>query len=221
MVLVTGAAGAIGRAAAEHFNAQGWRVLATDIAKPSAALPDGMEFFQADLSVAREIQSIGEQVQPHLKNGLNALVNSAAYQIEKPLVKISAAEWDQAQAVNLRAPFLLTQLLYPALKQVQGAVVNVAYVQAAGPPTESGTYAAGQGGLLALTRAMAIEFAPDSVRANAVLAGATTRALLGRPATPEEIAPPIYFLADNRQSGHITGQRIVVDGGARAQLGTE
>jgi NAD(P)-dependent dehydrogenase (short-subunit alcohol dehydrogenase family) len=109
-------------------------------------------------------------------------------------------------------------------------------------------YAASKGGILALTRAMAIEFAPDNIRVNAVLPGAVDTPMLrdsmnrehmsgpsvterldnlakktvnGRIGTPEEIAHAIYFLADNDQSSFMTGQALVVDGGATARLSTE
>ena len=105
-----------------------------------------------------------------------------------------------------------------------------------------------KGGLRALTRTMAIEFAADGIRANAVLPGATdtdmleaglsrsniegqdqaarkqdlaAKVLLGRLAQPAEIARAIYFLADNQQSSYITGEALAVDGGALAKLSIE
>jgi NAD(P)-dependent dehydrogenase (short-subunit alcohol dehydrogenase family) len=109
-------------------------------------------------------------------------------------------------------------------------------------------YAASKGGLLALTRAMAIEFAPNNIRVNAILPGAVDTPMLraglnrdhvqgsdiqtrldnlarktvnGRIGTPQEIAHAIYFLADNMQSSFMTGQAMIVDGGATARLSTE
>jgi glucose 1-dehydrogenase len=109
-------------------------------------------------------------------------------------------------------------------------------------------YAASKGGLLALTRAMAIEFAADNIRVNAILPGAVDTPMLraglgrdhvtgadihtrlenlagktvnGRIGTPDEIAHAIYFLADGTQSSFMTGQALIVDGGATARLSTE
>lgn len=246
-VLITGATGGIGRASVQHFHQKGWAVLASDIEAPQPALPDGVEFIQADLSKPEELNALCEELSRR-QAGLDALVNNAARQITKKLVDTHSEEWDAVQAVNLRAPFLLARALYPRLKTARGAIVNVVSVHAEATSAELGAYAASKGGLLALTRSMAIEFAAGRVRANAVLPGATdtsmleaglgrsqikgkdqaarkadlaSRVLLGRLAQPAEIATAIYFLADNEQSAYITGQSLVVDGGALAKLSIE
>jgi len=154
-------------------------------------------------------------------------------------------------AANLRSVFLGVKLAYPLLKARGGAaVVNISSVHAIQTSTNIAAYAASKGGLLALTRAMAIEFALDNIRVNAILPGAVDTPMLraglnrghvsvsggdvqdrldnlarktvnGRIGTPEEIAHAIYFLADNEQSSFMTGQALVVDGGATARLSTE
>jgi NAD(P)-dependent dehydrogenase (short-subunit alcohol dehydrogenase family) len=246
-VLITGASGGIGRACVEHFLDQGWTVLAVDIDPPQPNLPKGATFLQADLSVPGEIDALCDQLsQQHSR--LDALVNNAALQITSSLLETSVEDWDAVQAVNLRAPFLLARGLYPLLKSAGGAVVNVASVHAEATSAEIGAYAASKGGLQALTRTMAIEFAADGVRANAVLPGATdtemleaglsrssiedqdpaarkrdlaAKVLLGRLGRPAEIARAIYFLADGEQSSYITGEALAVDGGALAKLSIE
>jgi NAD(P)-dependent dehydrogenase (short-subunit alcohol dehydrogenase family) len=149
---------------------------------------------------------------------------------------------------NLRSVFLAVKLAYPLLKAKGGAVVNVSSVHAIQTSANIAAYAASKGGLLALTRAMAIEFAPDNIRVNAILPGAVDTPMLraglgrghvghgdmqerldnlarktvnGRVGQPQEIANAIYFLADNEQSSFMTGQAMVVDGGATARLSTE
>lgn len=246
-VVITGAAGGIGRACVDHYHQQGWRVWAVDQAPPASALPDGVTFIEADLAIAGEVDAIVDQLSQEL-GGLHVLVNNAALQVAKPLADTSADEWDRVHAINLRAPFLLARGLYPLLAAAHGAVVNVSSVHAFATSADIGAYASSKGGLLALTRAMAIEFAKDGVRANAVLPGATdtpmlqaglsrghvqgddiqqrkddlaNKILLKRLATPEEIARSIYFLGDGEASGYITGQSLVVDGGALARLSTE
>jgi len=181
-------------------------------------------------------------------NSLDALINNAALQVAKPLVETSVEEWDAVMAANLRSVFLGVKLAYPLLKMKGGAVVNVSSVHAIQTSANIAAYAASKGGLLALTRAMAIEFAPDDIRVNAILPGAVDTPMLraglgrghagsgdvqtrldnlarrtvnGRVGTPNEIAHAIFFLADREQSSFMTGQALVVDGGATARLSTE
>jgi len=117
-------------------------------------------------------------------DSLNALINNAALQVAKPLVQTTVEEWDAVMAANLRSVFLGVKLAYPLLKAGGGAVVNVSSVHAIQTSANIAAYAASKGGLLALTRAMAIEFAPDGIRVNAILPGAVDtpmlRAGLGR-----------------------------------------
>jgi NAD(P)-dependent dehydrogenase (short-subunit alcohol dehydrogenase family) len=127
-------------------------------------------------------------------------------------------------------------------------VVNVSSVHAVQTSANIAAYAASKGAMLALTRAMAIEFAKDNIRVNAILPGAVDTPMLraglnrghlggageldrlenlarktvnGRVGQPEEIARAIYFLADESQSSFITGQALIADGGATARLSTE
>lgn len=247
-VVITGAAGGVGRACVEHFHSQGWRVLAVDVRTPEPAFPTDVKYFQADISVAAEVDALSDRLNAELSDGLTALVNNAAVQITKPLSETSAEEWDAVHAVNLRAPFLLSRGLFPHMAKAKGAVVNVSSVHALATSSDIGAYASTKGGLLALTRSMAIEFAKDGVRANVVLPGATDtpmlqsglerghvagkdmdarktdlagKILMKRLAAPSEIAKVIYFLADGEQSSYITGQSLVADGGALARLSTE
>jgi glucose 1-dehydrogenase len=248
-ILITGAAGGVGHATVELFHQLGWRVLAVDVKeKPQPALPRDVVFLSLDISVPAEVDSLHKKLAAELKDGLHALVNNAAVQITKPLVDTTAEEWDRVHAVNLRAPFLLARAFHGELKKAQGAIVNISSVHAQATSADIAAYASTKGGLLALTRALAIEFAPDGIRVNVVLPGATDtpmliaglnrghvagadlearkadlakKILLKRVAAPLEIARVIYFLADGNQSGYITGQSIVADGGALARLSIE
>ncbi|MBI3159534.1 MAG: SDR family oxidoreductase [Chloroflexi bacterium] len=246
-VLITGAAGGIGRATVLHFAAQGWRVFGVDRADYDKDFPENGVFIRKDISRPEDIAAIFEQVKRETKT-LNALVNNAAVGLGKRLLDTSPDEWEDLMAVNLRAPFLCAQHAYPLLKAAHGAVVNVSSVHAVATSVQVAAYAASKGALLALTRAMAIEFAPDGVRANAILPGAVdtqmlrggverdvfgesdvdqrlealaARTVIGRIGTPDEIARGIYFLADNEQSSFMTGQPLIVDGGATTRLSTE
>jgi glucose 1-dehydrogenase len=247
-VLITGAAGGIGRATVALFAEKGWRVLGVDRARFGDDFPEKGFFIQADISRGEELEVIFAETLKYT-NSLDALINNAAMQVAKPLIETTVEEWDAVMAANLRSVFLGVKLAYPLLKARDGgAVVNVSSVHAIQTSANIAAYAASKGGLLALTRAMAIEFASDNIRVNAILPGAVDTPMLraglgrghvgqgdiqerldnlarktvsGKVGRPEEIAQSIYFLADNKQSSFMTGQAMVVDGGATARLSTE
>jgi glucose 1-dehydrogenase len=246
VVLVTGAGGGIGYASLCYFASCGWRVIGVDRRGIDGPVPEDGIFIQADISLEESVHSIYEQARAFSPT-LDAVVNNAAIHIAKPMVETTAEEWDLVMASNLRSVFLVTKLAHPMLVAAGGgAIVNVSSVHAVATSSNIASYAASKGGLLALTRAMAIEFARDNIRVNAILPGATdtpmlrvrmtgitdgtlqdrmdnlaSKTVIGRIAKPDEIASAIYFLADNHQSSFITGQALVVDGGASARLSTE
>jgi glucose 1-dehydrogenase len=252
-VLITGAGGGIGRATLHLFAQKGWRVIGVDrsplsVVEGDEAFPANAHFIQADISHPETAAQIFEQALAFSPR-LDALVNNAAVQVAKPLIETTVEEWDAVMASNLRSAFLFMKLAYPLFKAAgHGAIVNVSSVHAIQTSVNISAYAASKGGLLALTRAMAIEFAPDNIRVNAILPGAVDTPMLraglgrghlgqgdlqtrldnlarktvnGRVGQPAEIASAIYFLADNEQSSFMTGQALVVDGGATARLSTE
>jgi NAD(P)-dependent dehydrogenase (short-subunit alcohol dehydrogenase family) len=247
-VLITGAGGGIGRATVALFAEKGWRVIGVDRAEFGDGFPDNGNFIRADISDASALENIFSQVRASTQE-LEALVNNAAVQVAKPLVETTVEEWDAVMASNLRSAFLFMKLAHPLFKDSGGgAIVNVSSVHAVQTSVNIAAYAASKGGLLALTRAMAIEFAPDNIRVNAILPGAVDTPMLraglgrghvghgdmqtrldnlarktvnGRVGQPSEIAHAIYFLADSEQSSFMTGQAMVVDGGATARLSTE
>jgi NAD(P)-dependent dehydrogenase (short-subunit alcohol dehydrogenase family) len=247
-VLITGAAGGIGRASVHLFTEMGWRVIGVDRAPFGESFPDNGMYIQSDISIGENLDTIFQQAQA-LTGTLHALVNNAAVQVAKPLLDTSVAEWDAVMASNLRSVFLGIKLSHPLFKAAGGgAIVNVSSVHAVATSANIAAYAASKGGLLALTRAIAIEFAPDNIRCNAILPGAVDTPMLraglgrghvsgsdilqrldnlarktvnGRVGRPEEIAHAIYFLADDTQSSFMTGQALIIDGGATARLSTE
>ncbi len=247
-VLITGAAGGIGKATVAHFTAQGWRVIGVDRKEVYTGFPTDGFFIRADLAQPQEVERVYREA-AEFTSKLDTLVNNAAFQVTKPISQTSVEEWDQVIAVNLRAAFLGARYGFGLLAaEGGGAIVNVASVHAVATSPNIAAYAASKGGLVALTRAMAIEFAPANIRVNAILPGAVDTPMLaagfnrghlaqgsveqqkaelarktvnGRIGQPHEIASVIYFLADNAQSGYMTGQSVVVDGGASARLSTE
>jgi NAD(P)-dependent dehydrogenase (short-subunit alcohol dehydrogenase family) len=245
-VLVTGAAGGIGSATVRVFADAGWTVLAAD-RRADGAPPQAARFYGIDVSREDQVLSLFDGVRRETDR-LDALVNNAAIQTAKPLTEMSIAEWDDVMASNLRAAFLTARHGLSLLRAGRGSIVNVSSVHAVATSIGISAYAASKGGLVALTRAMALEFAPDGVRVNAVLPGAVDTSMLrqgldrgvvsgetvehrlaelgrrtplGRVGKPEEIAQSILFLADGARSSFVTGQMLIVDGGATARLSTE
>lgn len=246
VVLITGVAGGIGSATARVFHRAGWHVVGTDRAVEEA--PEGVDHYIqadiADLDANRAIfETIGERF-----GRLDALVNNAAIQITKRLVDTEPEEWDAVMASNVRAAYLAIRHAYPLLKERGGSVVNMSSVHAIATSVGLAAYVASKGALLALTRAAALELAGDGIIVNAVLPGAVDTHMLraglgrghvsgdsidelikdlgekhvvGRVGEPEEIAEIVLFLCDRERASFLTGQSIVVDGGATARLSTE
>lgn len=248
VVLITGAGGGIGRACVYHFAEKNCKVIGVDRSDFGDGFPANGRFIKADISQPDSAEFIFQQAKDFYP-ALNVLVNNAAVQVAKPIVETTVEEWDAVMASNLRSVFLFVKLAHPLMKAAGGgSIVNVSSVHAIQTSANIAAYAASKGGLLALTRAMAIEFAPDNIRVNAILPGAVDTPMLraglgrghvgggdvqerldnlarrtvsGKVGKPEEIAHAIYFLADNEQSSFMTGQALVVDGGATARLSTE
>ncbi|MEA1977085.1 MAG: SDR family oxidoreductase [Chloroflexota bacterium] len=246
IALITGAAGGIGTAAVEAFNKAGWTVLAVDRSE-EGVFPEDTTFFKADVSEPASVSELFKAIQEKTDH-LDALVNNAAIQICKPLVEMHVDEWDAILNSNLRSVFLMAKEAFGLLKNARGSIVNVSSVHAVATSKDIAAYSASKGGMVALTRAMAVEFADAGVRVNAVLPGAVNtqmlreglsrghvkgsniedqlndlgqRTVMGRVGDPREIAQSILFLADEEQSSFVTGHSMVVDGGATIRLSTE
>lgn len=246
VVLITGVLGGIGKATAQLFHREGWYVVGVDRGNMSDPVAEIDRFFQADVADVSAWEGIAQKLQGEVAR-VDALVNNAAIQVCKPLVETTPQEWDRVMGVNLRSVYLAVRQLYPLLRG-GGAVVNVSSVHAIATSANIAAYAASKGGMLALTRALAIELASDKIRVNAVLPGAVetpmlydglsrghlqgegvadlvehlgSKHVMGRVGQPAEIAEAIYFLADGERSSFMTGQSLVIDGGAIARLSTE
>jgi NAD(P)-dependent dehydrogenase (short-subunit alcohol dehydrogenase family) len=244
-VMITGVAGGIGAATAAAFSREGWQVIGVDREPPEQSCCS--DFYAADLADEAQINQLFAAV-TEKTDRLDVLVNNAAVQLCKPLTGTTSAEWDAVMAVNLRAVFLMMQNSYPLLCVRGGAIVNVGSVHARATSKDIAAYAASKGGLEALTRATALEFASDGIRVNGVHPGAVKTDMLkagldrghllgetsdtlmeqlgakhpiGRIGTPEEIAEVILFLADGQKSSFLTGTFLIADGGALSHLSTE
>lgn len=247
-IMITGSAGGIGRACISRFFRQGWRVIGIDKTNFGEGFPQNGLFIRADISKPDQFPVIYRKIKAFTPV-LHALVNNAAVQVSKPLVETTVDEWDMVIATNLRPVFLSARFFHEMLVNAcESAIVNISSVHAVQTSTNISAYAASKGGILAITRAMAIEFANEGIRVNAVLPGAVDTPMLrdglnrgqhsgssvldrldnlarktvnGRIGQPDEIAQAVYFLADCSQSSFMTGQALIVDGGATARLSTE
>lgn len=235
VAVVTGAGRGIGWAIAERLLTQGWTVVGVDRAPGHDPAVQWLEVDLADTDALTAALADLPRV--------DGLVNNAAMQHARPLLDTSVSEWDAVQAVNLRAPFVAIKACAESLSAQGGAVVNIASVHALTTSSNVAPYAASKGGLLALTRAAALELADQGIRVNAVAPGAVDtpalrdgfvrqvtgdpervlreRTPLARFGEPAEIAEAVVFLLDGERSSFITGTTLVVDGGASARLSTE
>lgn len=231
IAVVTGAAGGIGAATCEVLEGYGWEVVGLDrlpVERPNSLIVDVSE----PDAVEKAFNSLAR---------IDALVNNAALQLFKPLDATTVEDWDRLSDANLRGPFVCLRAARNRLIEARGAVVNIGSVHAQATSSSVAAYAATKGGLVAFTRAAAVELAQHGVRVNAVLPGAIDtvalrqgfdrsnaaerklidRTPLHRIGEPREVAEAIAFLVDVERSGFITGSSLVVDGGALARLSTE
>jgi NAD(P)-dependent dehydrogenase (short-subunit alcohol dehydrogenase family) len=245
-IFVTGAATGIGRATTEHLADAGSRVFGTGLDHEAGAglnaQPPGRDipFHPADLTVEVEVRRAVALAYDHL-GGLDGVVNcTGIYATGKRLEDVSDAEWDRSIAVNLTAIFRVCRATLPLLRASGGgSVVNIASVHADATVPGVPAYAASKGAVVSLSRQMALDYAVDRIRVNAVLVGSVAtrmtldaldaaggaealglsfdRNRIARIADPPEIAAAIAFLLSD-SSSFVTGSAMQVDGGLLSRL---
>jgi pteridine reductase len=242
VVLVTGAARRIGAEIARTLHAAGAMVMlhyrnsavpAMELlAELNARRPGSAAAFATGLEDAAATTTlVGATVERFGR--LDGLVNNASSFFATPVGSIDEAAWDDLMGSNLKGPLFLAQAAAPHLAAAGGAIVNIVDVHAERPLKGYPLYCAAKAGLLGLTRALAVELAPQ-VRVNAVAPGAiewpqsdddfppgertaiVEHTLLKRIGAPADIARTVKFLIFD--SPYITGQVINVDGGRTAHL---
>lgn len=244
-VLVTGAAKRVGRSVARELHAAGANVVVhfRSAAREAAAMVEELNELRAGSAVClqADLQSI-DALEALVRQSvecfgrLDALVNNASSFFATPIGRIDSAAWDDLIGSNLKAPLFLTQAAAPHLRISRGAVVNITDIHAERPFAGYPLYCAAKAGLLGLTRALAVELAPE-VRVNAVAPGpilwpdsnssaedfgAPVReriiadTLLKHEGSPHDIARTVRFLIED--APYVTGQVINVDGGRTAHL---
>lgn len=234
-ILVTGGANGIGAAIVQSFHAQGSRVFFCDSdAAAGAALVQrlGGRVFFTRVDLSREAQ-IARWVKQVTKGGkpVHGLVNNAARDPRMALESMSAKNWDDLFATNLRSYFLMARETAPHMAKGAGAIVNLASITFHTAPAAMCAYVSTKGGVLGFTRSLARELGPRGIRVNTVSPGWTmterqlkqfvtpaVKRLIRRsqciPALlkPQDIAEVVLFLASAASSA-ITGQEILADRG--------
>jgi 3-oxoacyl-[acyl-carrier protein] reductase len=226
--LVTGAASGIGKATVARLRAEGVRVLACD--KAGEAL-EGDVALVADLADIAGIRAVVRAVKES-SGALDFLVNNAGVCPVGTLDMLNEEQWQEAHAVNVLAPARLTRELTPLLAASdQGRIVNIGSILSSFGDAGLAAYAASKHAILGLTRALANELGPHGITVNCVQPGCIVtgmtrdmlkdeaavahyrdRSPLGRLGEPEDIAGFIALLC-REESGFMTGQGIMVDGG--------
>jgi meso-butanediol dehydrogenase/(S,S)-butanediol dehydrogenase/diacetyl reductase len=243
VAIVTGAGSGIGRATARLLAAEGARVVAVDIDEvggtaTTAAITEAggaAEFVRTDVTQPTDVETMVRKVVGTFGR-IDILVNNAGVLIRGSVVDVTIEDFNRSLDVNLLAVFLGCKYVIPVMRKAGGgAIVNTASGAALVGVANASAYAASKGGVLQLTRAMAVDHAADGIRVNAVCPGVidtpihdgdlaiaadadalrrlqAQKAPMARIGTAEEVARSILFLASD-DAAFCTGVALPVDGG--------
>jgi meso-butanediol dehydrogenase/(S,S)-butanediol dehydrogenase/diacetyl reductase len=228
VALVSGALGGIGGAVADRLVADGASVVRSDVHAPADGIAcDVRDEASCARAVAQVLATHGQ---------LDILVNVAGIGGASLVDTLEPSVWRDIIEVNLTGTFLLSQKALPALLETKGSIVNMASVAGLRATPYNAAYCASKGGVIMLTKSMAIELAPRGVRVNAVCPAAVDTPMLrsftlpegadlgllaraaspmGSVINPTEVAGAVAYLASD-EAAHVTGTTLVIDGAASA-----
>ncbi|WKJ91108.1 pteridine reductase [Methylomonas montana] len=235
VALVTGAAKRIGAACVRGLHAAGFNVVLHyhSADREASLLSDELNALRADslfpikanLLQMDQVQHLAIEAQD-VWGGIDVLVNNASSFFPGSIGQVDERDWDSLVGSNLKAPFFLSQALAPSLSERRGCIVNIVDIHAETGLPRYPVYSITKAGLVAMTRCLAKEMAPD-VRVNAVAPGAILwpaqdagaegqleilkKVALQRCGSADDVAKAVKFLVED--ADYITGQVITVDGG--------
>ncbi|MGH2676080.1 MAG: glucose 1-dehydrogenase [Actinomycetota bacterium] len=242
VALITGAAGGMGLEASKLFASEGARVVMTDVVEDAGRaaageIGEGAAFVRADVSNAGDAEAmVGHAVETF--GGLHIVYNNAGVVLpgDAGVVETDEETWDRTMSINLKGVWLGCKYGIPALlRSGGGSIINVAsFVAFMGAATAQIAYTATKGGVLSMTREIAVEYARRGIRANALCPGPIETPLLlqlfadeaakrrrlvhvpmGRLGQAHEVVRAALWLASD-ESSFMTGSAMVVDGGITA-----
>jgi len=243
VALITGAASGIGAATATRFAAEGARIAGLDVAKPAddawaevtANAPDAL-MLEADVRDSSAIEAAVADVVERFGR-IDVLVNAAGVVGFGSAHMVEVEEFERVVDINLKGSFIVAKHVIPVmLEQHSGSIIHVSSVEGLVGISGQVAYNASKGGVVLMTKNMALDYSPEGIRVNCICPGGVETPmtamlnmeglkaigdklrkfhLLGRFARPEEIAAAALFLASDDAS-FVTGSSLVVDGGYTA-----
>ncbi len=237
--IVTGASSGIGRGIAKEFAGEGANVVVSDVNREGGEkvvkeIEDSggkAIFVETDVSDTEDVDELVETTLNEYSK-IDILVNNAGVYIQKPVTEMEIDEWDKVIDVNLKGVFLMIRRVAEEMvKNEEGKIINLSSIAGEVGYPNSSAYSATKGGIIAMTRALALELGPKGINVNAVAPGVIKTAMtedlledetvkeqmlantpIGILGEPEDIASAVTYLA-SQDADFVTGETLFVDGG--------